>query len=159
MAQVDIQRLEHMAKRNNVEAALILELIEKCKQVASGEQIDGITAAMGLRSERDHDEILASVTEDMIGQLLPTILKMSMSGVGESFFYGLSFQISIQQRIDIAMFTHHRMHGEWPKTINVSDVWRPALNNAALYTYESRAGQPTAALKYANQDREQVVCE
>jgi hypothetical protein len=151
----DYAKLKEMGDAGNIEAALILELMKKGRGLRT--KIDGITQAMGIK--RDHDEILAGVIEDMLGELLPTILKMTLTGVGSSFFDGLSGSIAIQQRIDIVMFSFHRMQGAWPETVTVSTQWRDALNNAALYSYEGHAGEPTVMLQYANQDLEKILCE
>lgn len=159
MAQADIQRLERMKASGNAAASLILELMDKCRLVASGEALDGITLAFGIRSERDHDEMLASVTEDMLTDLLPTILKMTYSSMPGTFFDGLSFHLSVTQRLDVAIFAHHRWHKAWPRTVTLSTQWKTALTSATSYTYRDGGDEHEVTLLYAPQPLEKMICE
>lgn len=158
MAERDIRRIESMAQRGNTEAALILELMAKCKQVASGESLDDITLAMGIRSERDHDEMLAGVMEDMLNELMPTILKMTYSGMPGNFFDGLSFHVSLTMRLDVAIFAFHRWNKTWPATVTLSNQWKEAMQGASTYTYRDGDEEHTIKLKYIKCNMEWIEC-
>lgn len=153
----DYTLLKTMASQGNVEAKLILELMDKGRALRT--QIDGIGDAMGIRSERDHDEILNGVIEDMVGEVLPTILKMTYTG--GSVFDSLSFSLSIAQRLDIAIFAYHRWNGKWPTIVTLSNEWKNAmtLSGASTYTYREGSEEHEVTLKFVKlSNREKIEC-
>jgi hypothetical protein len=159
MAEADITRLTRMAEEGNIEAGLILELMDRCQEVAGGHLLDGITLAFGLRAERDHDEILAGVIENLLHMLLPTILKLTYSGMPGDVLDGLRFVIPIQHRLDAAIFAFYHQNRAWPHAVRLSSRWKAAMQNERSYLYRDASGDHPVTLIYVNQSLETISCE
>jgi hypothetical protein len=159
MAEADIARLRRMADGGNIEAGLILELMDKCQKVAAGHFLDGLTLAFGLRAERDHDEILAGIMEDLLHALLPPILKMTYSGMPGDVFDGLKFAVPIRLRLEVAIFSFYRWNRAWPHTVTLSSRWKSALAGETTYVYrDASGGEHPVALNYVRAGLETLTC-
>ena len=134
MSTRDTEQLRRLKASGNDEAALILELLEAASHMP--EHVDGMTFAMGI--DPDVDDILNSITEDMMGELLPILLKMSGAWAlpQSGGFESLRWQLSIVQMLDIAIFNHKRWHqGKEPMYVALSTQWKQALDGATTYDY------------------------
>lgn len=138
MSTRDLAQLARLEASGNLDASLILSLHEACQQARDA--VDGLSLAMGLQS--DVDDILNSVTEDMLDALLPTLLKMSGAWAlpQSGGFESLRWHVSINQMLEIAIFNHKRFHGgREPMEIALSAQWQSALGNAHSYDYHGIA--------------------
>jgi hypothetical protein len=130
--------IKTLAEQGNRDAQLLISLLQVGRDLRT--HLEGAAAGLGLTG--DKDDVLNSIREDMMADLLPVMLRMSLAGISPgSLFDSLQWHISIQKMIDVVVENYLSFHSDriirQPLTVVISEQWKRALDKATTHNTES----------------------